>query len=169
MELLDHKRKNSVSKFIPTTHDRTVLIKEKNNNQSISEIEKAFMPFGFTQNEVKVFLHLALTGTQKARQISSALSIHRTETYKILRDLEKRGILSITLEKPLKFTAIPFSEAYDILVKTEKLNLMKLERKKQNFVDLWQSIPQRKRDLEVKEVFQILEGKETIIMKINEI
>ncbi|PVX26335.1 MAG: hypothetical protein CW691_01710, partial [Candidatus Bathyarchaeum sp.] len=68
-----------------------------------------------------------------------------------------------------KFKAVPFEDAYDILVKTKKLNVEMLERKKQNLVDLWASIPQQKSEPETKEIFQILEGEEQLILKANEL
>jgi sugar-specific transcriptional regulator TrmB len=73
------------------------------------------------------------------------------------------------LEKPIKFKAVPFEDAYDILVKTKKLNVEMLERKKENLVDLWSSIPQQKTEPETKEIFQILEGEEQLILKANEL
>jgi sugar-specific transcriptional regulator TrmB len=72
------------------------------------------------KNEVKVYIYLARTGEHKASEISEALSLHRTETYRILRDLEKRGLVSSVFEKPLKFTAAPFEKALDILIETKK-------------------------------------------------
>ncbi|RLI41978.1 hypothetical protein DRO59_05445 [Candidatus Bathyarchaeota archaeon] len=47
--------------------------------------------------------------------MSEVLSLHRTEIYRILRDLEKRGLFSSVFEKPLKFIATPFEKALDIL------------------------------------------------------
>lgn len=72
------------------------------------------------KNEVKVYIYLARTGEHKASEISEALSLHRTETYRILQDLEKRGLVSSVFEKPLKFTAAPFEKALDILIETKK-------------------------------------------------
>lgn len=106
---------------------------------------------------------------RKAREISDALSLHRTETYRILRDLEKRSLISCILEKPLKFMATPFEEALDTLIKAKKLRIQLLERKKQNLIDLWFSIPQQKEEPQNKEIFQILEGEEQMIIKANEV
>jgi hypothetical protein len=69
----------------------------------------------------------------------------------------------------LKFTAVPFEEAYDVLIETKKVNVQILERKKKDLVDLWSSIPQQKAEPETKEIFQILEGEEQLILKANEI
>lgn len=74
-------------------------------------------------------MYLARTGEHKASEISEALSLHRTETYRILRDLEKKGLVSSVFEKPLKFIATPFEKALDVLIETKKMRINLLEKK----------------------------------------
>jgi len=169
VETLKHKPENSGGLYGENASVWKLLRKERKPFELLADIEKTFLKFDLSRNEIRVYLHLARSGVQKAREISDALSLHRTETYRILRDLEKRGLLSCILEKPLKFMAVPFEEAYDVLVKIKKLNVQLLERKKKDLVDLWESIPQQKAVPETKEIFQILEGEEQLILKANEI
>jgi sugar-specific transcriptional regulator TrmB len=138
-------------------------------SKSIEIIEKALHRLGLSKNEIRVYIYLARTGEHKASEISEALSLHRTETYRILRDLEKKGLISSVFEKPLKFIATPFEKALDILIETKKMKISLLERKKKSLVDIWLSLPKTETENERKEVFQILEGEEQISLKANEI
>ncbi|MEM0095064.1 MAG: helix-turn-helix domain-containing protein [Candidatus Bathyarchaeia archaeon] len=142
---------------------------DKGPAKSIEIIEKALRGLGLSKNEVKVYIYLARTGEHKASDISEALSLHRTETYRILRDLEKRGLVSSVFEKPLKFIATPFEKALDILIETKRMKLNMLEKRRQNLIDLWLSLPKPEVEPERKEVFQILEGEEQISLKADEI
>ncbi len=142
---------------------------DKGPTKSMETIEKALRGLGLSKNEVKVYVYLARTGEHKASEISEALSLHRTETYRILRDLEKRGLISSVFEKPLKFIATPFEKALDILIETKRMKLNLLEKKRQNLVNIWLSLPKPEVELERKEVFQILEGEEQISLKADEI
>ena len=142
---------------------------DKGPTKSVEIIEKTFCRLGLSKNEVKVFMYLARTGEHKASEISEALSLHRTETYRILRDLEKKGLVSSVFEKPLKFIATPFEKALDVLIETKKMRINLLEKKKENLVNLWLSLPQPEMEPERKEVFQILEGEEQINLKADEI
>ena len=169
METVKQSIKNPETIYNENSPLWNLLNKEKKPFNFLENIEKTLLEFDLSRNEIKVYLSLARSGVQKARDISDGLSLHRTETYRILRDLEKRGLLSCIIDKPLKFTAVPFSEAYDILIKTKKLNIQLLERKKKDLVDLWASIPKQKPDLEIKEIFQIFEGEEQLILKASEI
>jgi sugar-specific transcriptional regulator TrmB len=132
-------------------------------------IKEMLAKFGLSNNEIRVYIYLARSGARKAPDVSAALSLHRTETYKILRSLEKRGLVSSVFEKPLKFIATPFEKTIDILIKAKKLRIEFLERKKKDIVDLWMSLPQLEAEPERKEVFQILEGKEQFNLKADEI
>lgn len=169
MEILNEKIEHPVSLYDEDARVWKLLRRDKEPLRSLKIIEDMFLKFGLSRNEIRVYVYLARSGMRKAREISDALSLHRTETYRILRDLEKRGLISCVLEKPLKFMATPFEETLDTLIKAKKLKIQLLERRKKNLIDLWFSIPQQKIEPQNKEIFQILEGEEQMIIKANEI
>jgi len=142
---------------------------DKGPAKSIEAIEKTLYRLGLSKNEVRVYLQIARTGEHKASEISEVLSLHRTETYRILRDLEKKGLVSSVFEKPLKFIATPFERALEVLIETKKMRINLLEKQKDSLVDLWLSLPKPEAEQERKEVFQILEGEEQISLKADEI
>src|SRR5208283_1827681 len=146
---------------------RTVK-KDQTYTEQLSTVEETLSRFGLLKNEIKVYLHLARVGEMKAGEIAEAISLHRTETYRILRDLEKRGIVFSIFEKPLKFTAVPLDKAIDMLVDAQKIKIRLLEQEKTSLVELWQSMPQRKAVAAKKELFQMLEGEQQVLMKANE-
>ena len=145
------------------------VMKDKGPLQSLEAIENALAKLGLSKNEIRVYTYLARTGMLKASEISEVISLHRTETYRILRDLEKIGLVSSVFEKPLKFVATPFEKTLDILIDSKRLRLQLLERKKRDLVSLWISLPKAEVELSKKEVFQILEGEEQINRKAEEI
>ncbi len=145
------------------------VMKDKGPLQSLEAIENALVKLGLSKNEIRVYVYLARTGMLKASEISEVISLHRTETYRILRDLEKMGLVSSVFEKPLKFVATPFEKTLDILIESKKLRLQLLERKKNDLVSLWVALPKAEVELSRKEVFQILEGEEQINRKAEEI
>lgn len=142
---------------------------DKGPSKSLETVEKALNRLGLSRNEVRVYLYIARTGEHKASEISEALSLHRTETYRILRDLEKKSIISSVFEKPLKFLATPFEKTLDILIETKKMKICLLEKRKEGLVDIWLSLPKTEVEQERKEVFQILEGEEQISLKADEL
>ncbi|UCG36691.1 MAG: helix-turn-helix domain-containing protein [Candidatus Bathyarchaeota archaeon] len=137
--------------------------------KSIELVESMLQKLGLSKNEIRVYVYLARSRERKASEISEALSLHRTETYRILRDLEKRGLVSSVFEKPLKFIATPFEKAIEALIEAKKLRIRQLERKKKDLIEIWLSLPHPEIVHQRKEVFQILEGEEQVDFKANEI
>lgn len=119
--------------------------------------------------QLTIYLYLARAGEKKASEIAEAISLHRTETYRILRDLEKKGILFSVFEKPLKFTAVPLDKAIDLLVDAQKMKIKLLEKEKASLVELWLSIPHPKIEKAKKELFQMLQGEQQVALKADEL
>jgi len=146
-----------------------IVRKDQTYDKQLSTVEETLSRFGLLKNEIRVYLYLARTGQMKAGDLSEAISLHRTETYRILRDLEKKGMVFSIFEKPLKFTAVPLDKAIDLLVDAQKIKIRLLEQEKRSLVELWQSMPQPKVEIAKKELFQMLEGEQQVLMKANEL
>jgi len=71
-----------------------VTEEEAEHLKALKSIKNALIKFDLSKNEVRVYLFLARFGAQKAQRIAEALNVHRTEAYKILRRLEKQGLVS---------------------------------------------------------------------------
>lgn len=143
--------------------------RDKGYIKQLTIIEDTLSRFGLIRNEIRVYLYLARAGERKASEIAEAISLHRTETYRILRDLEKKGLVYSAFEKPLKFTAVPLEKAIDLLLDAQKMKIKLLEKEKMSLVELWMSVPQQKVEDSKKEIFQILEGGQQMILKANEL
>jgi sugar-specific transcriptional regulator TrmB len=143
--------------------------RDKGFHKQLLVLEETLAGFGLLKNEIRVYLYLARSGERKAAEVAEVLSLHRTETYRILRELEKKGIVFSVFERPLKFSAVPIEKAADLLIETQKMKIKLLEKEKASLVQLWLSIPQSKMDNDKKEIFQILEGGQQIILKANDL
>jgi HTH-type transcriptional regulator, sugar sensing transcriptional regulator len=170
MELAMEKPNDLIQKIYDEKSEAWKIVKkDKNFTKQLSTIEETLSRFGLLKNEIKVYLYLARSGAKKASEIAEAISLHRTETYRILRDLEKKGILFSVFEKPLKFTAVPLDKAIDLLVDAQKMRIKLLEKEKDNLVELWLSIPQQHVEKEKKELFQMLQGEQQVALKADEL
>jgi sugar-specific transcriptional regulator TrmB len=139
------------------------------SDDRLSTIEQTLEGFGLLKNEVRIYLSLADAEPIRAKDICDMIKIHRTETYRILHHLEKKGLVYSVLGKPLKFAAVPLDQAIDILVETQKTKIQMLQNQKEELVDLWSSIPKKRLEAPTKELFQKLEGEQQIILKANEV
>ncbi|MCS7365387.1 MAG: hypothetical protein NDF54_08125 [archaeon GB-1867-035] len=133
----------------------------------IAVIEKYLTKLGLSKNEAKIYLFLARTGEKKAREISEALSLYRTETYQALRSLERNGLVFSVFGRPLKFTAIPLEVALELLIEMRRKKIEEMEKERARIFKIWASLPKLEEAKMKRELFQILEGREQIFLRLD--
>jgi len=134
---------------------------------SLSEktISNVLKDFKLTENESKVYVFLAKSGSQRAYSISRSLSMHKAQVYRILKNLESRCMVDLTLEKPARYTAVPFEKLIELLIKTKKNDISFLEDNKNELLTQWRSINLQESPPPV-ERFAVIEGRKNIYSKI---
>lgn len=137
--------------------------------RQIEIVEQSLVKYGLSESETKAYLYLAMSGEKRASEIAEGISLHRTEAYRILRDLEKRSIVIETFEAPVKFSAVPLDKAVEQLVETQRMKVDLLEKEKSELIQIWSLMPKPKIENERKEVFQVLDGAPQIILKAKEL
>ena len=157
-----------------TTHTRNtsrtrVTEEDAEHLRALKRIKNALSKFDLSKNEVRVYLYLARFGAQKAQRIAEALSVHRTEAYKILRRLEKQGLVSCVFERPMKFVSVPFEKALGSLIEERRQRVHQMEQWKKELLNIWRSLPTAEDKATRKETFQVLEGRRQLGVKATEI
>ena len=149
--------------------NRRVSDEEAEHLKALRRIKDALNKFDLSKNEVRVYLFLARFGAQKAQRIAEALSVHRTEAYKILRRLEKQGLVSCVFERPMKFVSVPFERALGNLIEERRQRIHQMEQWKKELMETWKSLPKPEDRTTRKETFQVLEGRRQVGVKATEL
>lgn len=126
--------------------------------------------FGLTPNESKIFIFLGKYGPKTATETAKTLKVPRTETYRILSNLQNKGIVSSTFDHPTRFSMLSISESLGVLVKSAIEHVKSLESQKGEIMEIWDSIPSFTRETNniPEEKFQILKGQNSIISNMDE-
>ncbi|BDQ30952.1 hypothetical protein NZNM25_12250 [Nitrosopumilus zosterae] len=82
---------------------------------TINKLNLMIIDYYFTVEETKIFLFLNKNGVETASNISKILNIPRTETYRLLSALQRKGVVFSTFSKPTKFNAVRTEEVLEIL------------------------------------------------------
>jgi len=156
------------------THSRAqnrtrVTEEEAEHLKALKRIRGALTKFDLSKNEVRVYLYLARFGAQKAQRIAEALNVHRTEAYKILRRLEKQGLVSCVFERPMKFVSVPFENALGNLIEERRQRVHQMEQWKKELMKTWESLPKAEARKTKKETFQVLEGRRQVSVKATQL
>jgi PleD family two-component response regulator len=92
----------------------------------LEEIAGELAGFGLTKTQAKIYVALVSLGAASASEVASLSKIRREEVYRVIPELEKRGIVTRKLGAPRKFLAIKPEAAIEVLTKA-KLTAMKEE------------------------------------------
>jgi sugar-specific transcriptional regulator TrmB len=101
---------------------------------------------GLTQTDAKVYVYLAANGPNKARAIVDYLKINRGQVYKSLRRLQNKGAAISRNEHPIKFSAVPFEDVLDILMKIKKEQAKILQESKEELIANLQTEKKKAKD-----------------------
>jgi sugar-specific transcriptional regulator TrmB len=110
-----------------------------NQEQLVLALQEKLRDFGLTKNESKIYVFLSKSGPKKAIEISAEEKIPRTETYHLLSNLEFKGIVEPSVEKPTKFSAVKIEEAIESIILNQEKKIGELKILKNDMVELWNS------------------------------
>ncbi|MFC1487914.1 TrmB family transcriptional regulator [Thermoproteota archaeon] len=130
-------------------------------------IENILKDFGLTEKETEVYIFLAKHGLLKGRKIVRQMKKDKGQIYRILKSLQKKGLVEATLEYPTRFTAVPFEKVIDSFIKFKREEVAQIEKGKKNLISVWNKISQTEIESSL-EKFAVIEGNKKIHHKISQ-
>jgi len=103
-------------------------------------IIRTLASLGLKRTDVKVYLFLAKTGPQKARDTAEALKMHKQQLYRSLKNLQSKECVKATPEHPALFSAAPPEKVLDTLIKSKMKEAQNIQRNKQELLSIWQTM-----------------------------
>jgi CheY-like chemotaxis protein/predicted transcriptional regulator len=91
--------------------------------------------YGLTEVQAKVYYHLLTLGTTSSTKVAKQLNVHRSEVYRVLRELVEKGLVTEKKGKrPILYTPTPPEEALSILLQQQAKTLQHLREEKPRLV-----------------------------------
>ena len=128
-------------------------------------IEKVLKSFGLTEKETEVYIFIAKHGALQGRKIVRQMKIDKGQLYRILKNLQKKGLVEETLEYPTRFTAVPFETVIDTFIKSKREEVAQIEDARKDLLSVWKKISQTEIE-STFEKFAVIEGNKKIHHKI---
>jgi sugar-specific transcriptional regulator TrmB len=132
-----------------------------------SDIFEKFRGFGLTAKQSRVYVHLARRGASRASDLSFSLKVDRTEVYRILRVLQRRGLVKSTFERPARFEATPIGTVLEMFIDEKKREVVALEKEKEELIKQFEVIEAMRAE-EGKGGFAVLEGRVSIYSRMSQ-
>jgi sugar-specific transcriptional regulator TrmB len=134
---------------------------------SQEKILKSLTNLGLTKAEAQIYFYLAKRGPKKASEITSALKMKRQQLYLVIRRLQSKAIVNATIDRPAKFSAVPFEKVLDSIAKAKFEEAKIIEAKKRNLLSDWESIAVPEVE-ENTSKFTVIKGRNHVYSKIQQ-
>jgi len=95
------------------------------------------MSFRVKQADAEVYVLLTKNDSQKARDIVEALKTSKRQVYRILRKLQRKGMINVSQERPARFSAVSFDKVLDQFIKANREDVKRIEENKEKILSIW--------------------------------
>ncbi|MFB0545167.1 MAG: helix-turn-helix domain-containing protein [Asgard group archaeon] len=103
---------------------------------SLERVIKALIGLGLTRLDAEVYVYLGKKGPQKPVDLAKALSYNKKKIYSSLKNLRTKGLVS---KDRTIFSALPFEEALDLLIKMEKERAQAMHESREELLTTWET------------------------------
>jgi sugar-specific transcriptional regulator TrmB len=101
---------------------------------------KTLTSLGFKQADAEVYVSLIENGSQKARDIAGTLKTYTRQVYRSLKNLQAKGIVNASTERPAQFSALSFEKVLDALIKANMEEAKRTEQEKEKILSRWHAM-----------------------------
>jgi sugar-specific transcriptional regulator TrmB len=109
------------------TYDPKQIITQDLNVFSDGKIIETLSQLGLTVPEAKIYLALCKHQSLTTKTISKLTTISQPDTYRVLAQLQQKGLIEKLIERPSRFKILPIDESLSYLLKTKKAQYCELE------------------------------------------
>jgi len=98
---------------------------------------------GFSDTDTKVYIRLAKKGPQKGKDLSTSLKMTKQQLYPCLKSLQKKGVVTVSCNRPALFYALPFEKVLDLIIEVNKEKAKALQASKEELLSSWRSLTEK--------------------------
>jgi sugar-specific transcriptional regulator TrmB/CBS domain-containing protein len=131
---------------------------------SEKDVTRFLQILGLSKREIQVYMFLAKSGVQSTSFVAKRLKMERVQAYRTFKKLQEKGFIEATLERPTRFTIVPFEALVDAHITAKKNEVSNLNDQKQTLLTAWQAISAPESEYPVAK-FSIITGKKKIHSK----
>lgn len=91
---------------------------------------------GLEEREARIYVHLCFRGPARASDTAAAVRLKRTETYRTLEALMKRGFVTAHLARPVVYEAVPPETVFTALIAHAEERRAEIERLRERVADV---------------------------------
>jgi sugar-specific transcriptional regulator TrmB len=95
---------------------------------------------GLSEKEAEIYIFLAKNAALRSGEIAKLTKMDKAEVYRVLTNLQTKGLVEKTLEAPTRFTSTPFEKTIDSFIKYKRDEATLVEKTKNELIKDWNNI-----------------------------
>ena len=107
---------------------------------------------------------LAKSGVQSTSFVAKRLKMERVHTYRTFKKLQEKGFLEATLERPTRFTVVPFEGLLESFINAKMAEINSLNEQKESLLASWRATSAPESEYTLAK-FLVISGKKKIHSK----
>jgi sugar-specific transcriptional regulator TrmB/CBS domain-containing protein len=131
---------------------------------SEKDVTKFLQALGLSKREIEVYMFLAKRGVQSTSFVSKKLRMERVHAYRTFKRLQEKGFIEATLERPTRFTVVPFEGLLESFINAKKTEVNNLDEQKESLLASWRTISAPESEYTIAK-FSVIIGKKKIHSK----
>jgi sugar-specific transcriptional regulator TrmB/CBS domain-containing protein len=133
---------------------------------SEKDVTKFLQVLGLSKREIQVYMFLAKSGVQSTSFVAKRLKMERVQAYRTFKKLQEKGFIEATLERPTRFTIVPFETLLESFINAKKSEIASLNGQKESLLSTWRAISAYEVGSQVAK-FSVITGKKKIHSKMH--
>jgi sugar-specific transcriptional regulator TrmB len=110
---------------------------------SLKRVIEALVSLGLSYAEARIYVFLEKNGSHNDLAISQALKLCAKELASSLKKLQNKKIVQASAQQSIKFSAVPFEKAIDLLIEVKKEQAQSLQERKIELLSSWQNLTKK--------------------------
>ena len=111
-------------------------------------------------------MFLAKSGVQSTSFVAKKLKMERVQAYRTFKKLQEKGFIEATLERPTRFTIVPFETLLETFINAKVSEIASLNEQKEKLMSTWRAISAPESECQVAK-FSVITGKKKIHSKMH--
>ena len=107
---------------------------------SIKRVLQTLAGLGLNESDAKIYVFLAKKGPHTGKDLCNAMNLKKPQVYPCLKNLQTRGLVNATPERPALFSAEPFERVLDLLVEDKMKEAQRTQKDREEALTYWQSM-----------------------------
>jgi sugar-specific transcriptional regulator TrmB len=122
---------------------------------------------GLSVSQTKVYLSLYTLGKANGKTIWKCSGVARQDIYRVLTELQEKGLIEKTISKPTEFRAVPIQEGLELLLIRKNKEISEIEEKTKKLLHKIKKVQEEKEPIEENAQFYLVPAKDAAWQKIK--